>query len=1105
MGNSKGKQIKEQYARQMFQNLEVGHDNLLGSFSVIKVLNQNADVFLLKVLDPRVYDEYTDIQTAIQKLGQESVHISSFYFVQENQQNKEFYDLAFEYGDPLNTFIHEEGTIWAYVDQVIDGMIFLESQGFHYPILSKQYILQTNKNVIKILNPYAFSDFMKEILQIYLNPQNTISNRRSYFLMHINRNIRELGIMIATLVSNCNEFQLKTDQTYAVKVIEAISSKFSKNLIILLRSLIQNQNQLKSFNDVKVMFNKLREGSAFDLTSSPNYQPNLFNSDNALPPTQTKLGPSQRSTFNQPVEQQLGSFKNETTLNSQTQIPPKLNQQASTSNRPRIFEDPPKKQFPLQPNAEYPQNRNEEQKKPSSVKQLVVPQNNQQFMGNPNTLQAPNVNSFGQMPQKNMNQNQMNPPNIAPGQMFSQNINPGQTLPQNNNQGLLNPKNQNPGQLPPSNLNNPPQSMTTINPIQQQPPNMNDLSQTQTSNKNSWQSQHSNTRQNPSHSQSPIRNTSNFQSEKTIKINSQTHLGFGPSNNLFGSEQENHSQFEQDKELQSNMTRIQSNSGPQKPNLLPISQTQQPILKASVQEGPFSSKEEIELKPQIVPELFNQNVKSDVVENRFEKFNEEPFEDLQEPLPLLNFDRKTSLNSEPIIHQNDNPGFLFVNSPQPQNISINSYLQRKEGGMSNDGKGVILRTQTGKGFFDLDYMSPTVSDAKANKDKQEKEFFFEEGLQPINGLQAFPPIQNKLPDDDQKFFKHDKNMPNERKELIDVKPVDVPVFKSDQLENKNTISANNIVNEPQPGNFFEQSKGPYLLQSPQSVNQTNPNYSQSGTNLNFQNNLGKSGPQQLSPKGQSTTGQNIQQPFANNSQQPFVPPVQSVSQPNQKQKLITKMMIKWLPVEGRYHKLAEYDDKTTEEIPMSEDEMAKFPSIPRTQSLSSQTKPIQSPTNQPVQPQYQSNQAFSAPDLTIDKNSHVVNYNIPAEMPAESFMANSSVFQNCLHFSLLPDASEHSILLFRSKPLQGNPKFFEVSKIVNRKDTLNASMYHQLDNTTLQNLNPMISKDVSTPLDLNVIKKTEYSKPINMETNPRFEKQAIPTVLSINSRVIRKV
>ena len=258
------------------------------------------------------------------------------------------------------------------------------------------------------------------------------------------------------------------------------------------------------------------------------------------------------------------------------------------------------------------------------------------------------------------------------------------------------------------------------------------------------------------------------------------------------------------------------------------------------------------------------------------------------------------------------------------------------------------------------------------------------------------------------------------------------------------------------------------------------------------------------------------------------PPLQTVEQlPVQpvKQRNITKMHIKWLPSENRHQKLVEYEDKTVEEIPFSEEEKVKFViRSPSTQVVQQNKNPQPISTSlmiqQPIQPLPTNpvvsqlplslqppnmGQSMTQQELMAQKASHVANYNIPHEIPSEQINISTTMFQNCLHFTLLPQGAENSILLFRSKPLQPNPRFTEFSGIINKRDYLLPSMYH--------NVEPINSIPVEKPAkyeptmaDLKVIKKEEYLvKPMSLDNFSKYEKQAIPTVLASNARIIKRI
>lgn len=1009
MGNSKGKQIKDFYSRLMYQNVEVGHDNLLGSFSVIKILGPNSEIFVLKVLDPRIYDEYTDIQEAVRKLNQEHPQISSFYFVQENKQNNEIYDLAFEYGEPMNTFVHEESILWLYIDQIIDGMIFLESQGYHYPTLSKQYIILTSKNNVKILNPYVFSDFMKEILQIYLNPQNPISNRRAYFLMQISRNIRELGIVVATLVSNCNEYQLKTDPAYVQKVIEAISSKFSKNLVIFLKTLISNQNQIKNFSELKSFVLKLKNQQSVDFNTSQTLLVNSLVTDpNASSNFQNKSSSS-------PIGKQGTPLMNEqktTQIKPEFQTLPGIN----TGNVQKVDQQNPLQERKLKIFEDYPAPR-------QSNNPLINEQNP--------TLKD---STFEAQVQKKI-------PTIQSQQPFLTNQNP---------QNLID------SQL---------QATSFIVPVRNIPPNFQTV---------------------PSNSQLNVSNQN--PGNNTLPTN--MYLG--------GNELKNNSN-----------PLIDTQKSYQRTSSAPVYPENQQI---NAQDDPPYARSFTQTAPQErLGQLINE--KDAKVQNFGSKTrNEEMFHDpnyheegqkinLNDNIPSPGLNRRNSLNSEPIIHQNDKPNFLFVNSPEHQTVSLNSYLQQKDSGISNDGmKNVISNNNAGFGFFEIENLTVSPQKRLENENQKQKDCFFQNEIQ-TQKPSSQENIKQSIPtssENEQKFIRLGQNLPNDKNNNnSEFKGFELQPVKQEQIDQKSAVS-NNII--------------PTDAKNKQ-------------------------------PEIQSTPSQQTANPTLN---------VQPINQsPISKQKLIAKVFIKWLSAEGRYQKIVEYEDKTTEEIPITDEEMAKFTNVqkpqtnptpliqpqsnlPQTNQISGnqqiplpqniqpfnfqtpkivpqdvQQQVIRNPqnpvptVNQQFQTQLKVNPPYVPLENIADKNSNVLTYNIPNGFNGESFMVNSNTFQNCLHFSLLPQGAENSILLFRSKPIFPANKFAECAAIVNRRDMLCPSMYHNVDNMISQNPGFNCQKETSLT-NLNFIKKEEYSKPISMENLPRGDRQAIPTVLSNNARVIKK-
>jgi hypothetical protein len=1036
MGNTRNSHFKEQYARNQVVNIEVNHDNLLGSFSVTRFQGPPALMALVKVLDPRVYDEYTDIAEAVRKLNQDHPQLTSFIFVSENKQNPELYNLAFEYGDPLNTFIYEEPVLWSYVEQVVEGMIFLEGQGYHYPTLSKQYVVQTGKGTVKLLNPYSFTDFMKEILQIYLNPQNPMSKRSGYFHMQISRNIRELGVMIATLVSNCNEYQLKTDANYVSKVIDAIALKFSKGLVSLLRALIQNNGQLKSFGDVRMLIQRLKSEG---LGAGPGVgQPATSGPGNGQVTPMGKQVGGQQAIYGMtspqmgagmtpgPKMDQQGAFK-----------PPMAPREGPVGAQPSYTDDRKLKIFD----------------DPMNNSKLYASQN-QMFSADANLAKRYQTNPApgGLQPQPPQSLYESNPNPMQPpqGMMSSQlsgmgqsGISPfqpqGQPQPQpinNGGQQGLGLYDSQPG------MANRPISMSLTN--QQKPMlSASDIQNVQKPNIAGPPAGPSNMPRTQSVGNNPLLQgvTGRMSSGRTIE-SQQTPM---PNPLTLPLPPAPPTPAPSPQPVQQPMQpQIQPQLPPQMP---PQLAPPQPQLPPQPQPQP---------QPQLPPQPQPQPQPTQVVNpnlstpSKSDATRQLPMSDdkidlfMSPPSATAEFEgslhRKTSLNTEPIIHSNDKPNFLFVNSAQAGNVDVTSFFQIQEGGLTGaliDNPITFKKTD----FFDTD----DLYDNKGNA----------------------PGSKNELP-----------------------RAEDTPQMQGWQQPQLHT--------QPQP---MSQSQAP-LMQHPN-----------------------------LAPAG-----------GAQPQMQPYVPPQAAHQPPPQpeRQKLITKMHIKWLAEEKRHQKLVEYDDKTCEEIPFTEEEKTKFisgptPSTPQPNKQAPSQPPLYSPApsqpapfapqgyspSKPVQPAAGQPRPFMTPSpmtaaqpytpnpaaMPIDpmaKATHVLNYAIPGEITSDNYMSASTLIQNCASLSLCPEGSENTILLFRSKPLIGNARFNELAGVVNRRDPLAPSVYHNVEQPNFQN-STLFGKKETSMSDLTHIKKEEYHKPVSMESLPRGDKPAMPTVLSSNTRIIKKL
>lgn len=1036
MGNTQHVHLKEQFLRQQMTAAETAGDSLLGPFTAVRLPGPPPTTALVKTLDPRIYDEYTDIGEAVRKLKQDHPCVSAFLFVCENQRNPELYNLAFEYGEPLNTFVHEEPTIWSYLDQIVEAVIFLEGQGYHYPVLSKQFVLNTGRGAVKLLNPYAFTDFMKEILQIYLNPQNPMSSRRSYFMGQIGRNIRELGVLVATLVSNCSDVQLKTDPNYVVKVTEAIGAKFSKNLVAVIRTLLQNNGQLKSFSDVRVMLQKLRasgsEPGGFG-QSSTGY-PGSFRSDQGpSTPMNKQMGQqgfaSTSPVLNQPQgPQQPGPQKQEpgsaVRQPVQSLRDTQLGQPLYGEDRKlKIFDDQTgnQRQYPNRPVQEVPA---------SSA---------QMFQNDPNLAKKYQTNPNAGFPGQSQSLYESTPPMAQP---LPSQITSLPTIPVPAQPILRSPSPQklpvegpvgaNPGSYKPGPSPAPSPAPTTVQSappqvLPQKPPSQEPQRQGAPPGLPPGQ---------PPAAPGPI---SRVQST--------------PSNPLLFS--------------------VTGNYVPNRP-ADPAPSSTFPGQPAMTPASPLLMTPPRLEAPQSVPQ------------------EDSPATPEAEQIPTeeeqLFFQKRTSLNSEPIIHSNDKPDFLFVNAADPHNVNVTSYLQRRESGINgNILDGVISFNKSD--FFDTD------TDHTAGH--------FRNNLNPASSIPELKP------------------------DFLSASQTELPPAPPARMVTPSVV-------QPRQSEELRDVQGGPQGQSQGSLNASAP-------------------PLQPVQGHGGNQGQPMQ-PFATQPVPPApqTPAVQQV-QPIERQKLITKINIRWLPDEKRHQKVVEYEDKSTEEVPFTEEEKLKFitgpspapqpqppqppspvspsppsslgqvspgpqspypqvPPSPKAQPYQPPTQPQprpvqtyspQPPSPQTIPPLQPFQQTTSTGSDILPKASNMHHYNIPNEGPSDNTLLSASGIPNCATLSICPQGSENTILLFRSRPLNPNSRFGEFGSLVNRRDPLAPSMYHNVEQPHL-NTSSLFGKKEASLGDLNHIRREEYHKPVSMDNLPRVASKP-STVLASNARVIKKI
>lgn len=270
MGNIKHKGLKEAYVGNKYNLKESRKDQLLGLYNLILFPSQGSNLFIQKVLNPADYDQYTDVNELVKKLSTLSPYICDFQFVEYNIQNQDQFDLLFEFGGPVSVPFTNESEVWVLIEHVVHGLMFLEGDIQHYPFLHKNYIVQCNDKRYKLVNPYCFPDYLKEVVQVYLNPQYPIRNRKIYSLTQIRRNIREFGVLIITLMQSQSVQRLLKEPNYWFEVLNSMKNQISPELVNFVSYLMtQSQNMPQNFNDVKkwLVGNKKKQGN--NVNNSP--------------------------------------------------------------------------------------------------------------------------------------------------------------------------------------------------------------------------------------------------------------------------------------------------------------------------------------------------------------------------------------------------------------------------------------------------------------------------------------------------------------------------------------------------------------------------------------------------------------------------------------------------------------------------------------------------------------------------------------------------------------------------------------------------------------------------------------------------------------------
>lgn len=271
MGNRNTRDLKDEYISNKYTVKGTYNEQLLGQYSILQFHSNSSELYIRKEVDPNQYDQCTDITDLLKALRNSSPHLCSFVFVESNATNPDNYDLLFEYGNKLIIPLKNENIMWELIEQISNCILFLEHNNLHYPFVHKNHIIQIQDNKFKLINPHCFSAYLKEMLQIYLNPLCKMSNRKLYSETQIKRNIKELGVLIITVIKDHSVKRLLKEPNYwregLANIKKHISSDLERFIIYLLE---EGPNMPTNFKDVTNWLQKRKPMNNRDLETSKN-------------------------------------------------------------------------------------------------------------------------------------------------------------------------------------------------------------------------------------------------------------------------------------------------------------------------------------------------------------------------------------------------------------------------------------------------------------------------------------------------------------------------------------------------------------------------------------------------------------------------------------------------------------------------------------------------------------------------------------------------------------------------------------------------------------------------------------------------------------------
>ena len=211
MGASNSHHLHAELSAGEFRRLVDHSDSSLGRFQLVRFSREPSTIFLLESFDPKELERLGgDFKELVACVGKKHKHVCEFSFVAEG--GAAGWQGVFEYGDAVFPSFHSEKLVWGFLSNVLNGLLFLQAAGFHYPCVHKRYtIFNSSQNCFKLLNPFCFPEFRKQVAAIYKNPNVYMSEKQKLFDASAVANLREVGAMLYSVLTGSEHSSLPHD------------------------------------------------------------------------------------------------------------------------------------------------------------------------------------------------------------------------------------------------------------------------------------------------------------------------------------------------------------------------------------------------------------------------------------------------------------------------------------------------------------------------------------------------------------------------------------------------------------------------------------------------------------------------------------------------------------------------------------------------------------------------------------------------------------------------------------------------------------------------------------------------------------------------------